>query len=668
MKRFIKFLLVILCLSGCSNHDFGSTKHLPISSGNLNLENYNLINEPPLILNGNWEFYWNKLLAPDAFTEDTQPDDVIPFPSYWNNLKIEGVNVQGHGFATYRLQIENAPVDKILAIKMRNAMTSYKLWVNEKLILENGKVGKDKSTSSPGFLPDIQPFTLSDGHLTIVIQISNFSHAKGGMRGDIIIGELNKVLEIRERNIAIDIFLIGTILIMSIYHLGLFYLSRKDNSTLYFGLLCFAVALRIACTGEFVIMNYLDVSWELLQKLEYFTFVATLPTFLLFTHALYSNQTSLPIIKGFITISILLGILVIMSPSAVYSYIANPYQIVILLCGLYVLYVLLLSLKYEPQRRSESYIFLLGYGVLFISVIYDVLYYNFLLQKGYLAPMGLVAFIFSQSFLLSKRFSAAFNLVEEYSNSLEQKVSTRTLELEEKNESLEQLNKEKDSMVEIVAHDLKSPFNNILGFTELLKMDGKLNTKQQEYLRQIESVVGTGRGLIRDILDVHAYEYDNFKLNYTNVVFSEFIDEWKTKYAQHLKTKNQELIINVPKNLKLDVDVDLLSRILDNLINNAIKFSEVNKSIWITAQKVDKTLNIDVRDEGQGFTSEDQLLMFKRFQKLSAKPTAGESSNGLGLSIIKSLITKLGGEIHISSKHSVGSTFSIILPIKEKDI
>lgn len=660
----ISLLLLLFSFSGCNNNDFGTTGHLPVSSGKLSLENYDITNEPPLILNGEWEFYWNQLLSPADFKNNSslQSSAIIQFPSYWNNLNIDGVEVEAHGYATYRLHVKNVPINRVLAVKMRNAMTSYKLWINNELLLENGKVGINNESSTPGFLPDVQSFIVRDSIINITLQISNFSHAKGGIRGDIILGETNKVNKIRELNSTLEMFLIGSILIMGLYHFGLFFLLRKDKSTLFFGILCLAVALRIACTGEIVINNYLRVPWEFLQKLEYITFVATLPSLLLFIRTLYPKQTSKLFVNGFVAIGIIFFVLILVTNSTIFSHIANPYQIVMVIGGIYMLYVLVKAIRQERDRLSESYIFLAGFGILFITVMYDVFYYNFLTQKGYLAPFGLVAFIFSQSFLLSKRFSVAFKMVELYSTSLERKVKERTLELEHKNENLEQLNKEKDSMVDIVAHDLKSPFNNILGFTELLNLEGKLNNAQKGYVDQIKKMVGAGRNLIRDILDMHAYDYEEFKIRNEKIDLAEFIEEWKNRYSQSLLNKGQKLFTTVPDEMYLVVDKELLTRILDNLMTNAIKFSDNGKRIWVSAQTVNDSVEVEVKDEGPGLTEEDQKLMFNRFQKLSAKPTAGESSNGLGLSIIKSLISKLGGEIRVISSKGEGASFSIVLP------
>lgn len=657
-------LLVVITLFGCDQNEFGESKILPIKSGKLDLEHYDLSTQSPLILNGEWELYWNKLLTPNDFENNPSliPDTIISFPSYWNNLEWDGKEYE-KGYATYRLKICNVQNVNDLAIKMRNALTAYKLWVNDELLIENGKVGISGESTSPGYFPEIQMFNIKDSTLQITLQISNFTHAKGGMRGDIVLGETNKIFQIREKNVIFDIFLIGSIFIMSIYHFGLFFLLRKEISTLFFGLMCLAVVIRIFCTGEMIINNYFSLSWEMIHRLEYITYVVTLPLFLLFVKSIYPKQFSGKVINIFVGVGLALLLLVIVTPTSIFSYIADPYQIVITIGGSYVFYVLYKAIKTEKKDLSQSVIFLVGYIILFVTVIYDIFYYQFLFQRVYIAPFGLFIFIFSQSFLLSKRFSAAFKMVEMYSTSLEVKVSERTAELQLKNKSLEQLNKEKDSMIDIVSHDLKSPFNNILGFIEILKLSD-LKEEQKKYISQMKKVVDGGVGLIHDILDIHAYNYEDFELNFERVELNKFIDDWKQRYSHILEGKNQQLHIEIQEKIDFTTDVRVFSRILDNLLTNAIKFSEIDENIWIIASVKSDMLEVIVKDEGPGLSKEDQKLMFKRFQKLTPKPTSGESSNGLGLSIIKTLVNKLNGKINVISEVGKGASFCISLPMK----
>ena len=116
------------------------------------------------------------------------------------------------------------------------------------------------------------------------------------------------------------------------------------------------------------------------------------------------------------------------------------------------------------------------------------------------------------------------------------------------------------------------------------------------------------------------------------------------------------------ENINMNTDKSYLSRILDNLISNAIKFSPHGTSMKVEASLENGGIRFSVRDQGPGFSEADKKDLFKKFKKLSARPTGGESSNGLGLAIVKILVDRLGGKIQLNSAQGQGSEFIITIP------
>ena len=236
-------------------------------------------------------------------------------------------------------------------------------------------------------------------------------------------------------------------------------------------------------------------------------------------------------------------------------------------------------------------------------------------------------------------------------------------EISAKNEHLSDLNREKDGMMDIVAHDLKSPLNNISGLVNLVSMDGELNDEQITHLNSIKNQISIGNDLIRDLLDIHAYEHAESKTENVQIQLDQYIPEFVKNYQQVIDNKHQQLeIIRPSESIMLNTDPNLLRRILDNILTNAIKFSNENKVITIEYGIDNKMVNISITDQGPGISTQDQKNMFKMFKKLSARPTGGESSNGLGLSIINTLVKKLNGNINVDSEVGSGTRFSVILP------
>jgi len=230
-------------------------------------------------------------------------------------------------------------------------------------------------------------------------------------------------------------------------------------------------------------------------------------------------------------------------------------------------------------------------------------------------------------------------------------------ELKQKSESLEEENREKTSILNIVSHDLKAPFSKIKGLTDLMQTSENLSkTDKEEYINHIRASIDQGNYLINKLLEAQLAN-DEAKPPYfepTDLV--KFINDFRAATNGYLHEKRQQLKVDIQ--LQSDhvlIDQSMLTRILDNLISNASKFSDKGKSIHLRVWSAEQYLNFSVRDEGPGISVDDQKKMFKKFQKLSAKPTGGESSTGLGLSIIKVIIEKLNGSIRVISKLGEGT-------------
>ncbi len=247
---------------------------------------------------------------------------------------------------------------------------------------------------------------------------------------------------------------------------------------------------------------------------------------------------------------------------------------------------------------------------------------------------------------------------------LEREVERRTRQLKQKTEALEDQGREKTGMINIVAHDLKAPLNKIKGLMGLLKMTSTFSTEQQEYVSYIDRSITQGDQLIRDLLDIHSFEHENSKLELSEIDLVKTLNEWQQSISGQLHQKNQTLESNIELNKSFIISTDhhKLIRILDNLVTNASKFSERGKTIHFKVWQTEEHVNFSFRDEGPGISEADQKKLFKRFQKLTARPTAGENSSGLGLSIIKVLVEKLQGTISVNSKLGEGTQFTVTLP------
>lgn len=214
----------------------------------------------------------------------------------------------------------------------------------------------------------------------------------------------------------------------------------------------------------------------------------------------------------------------------------------------------------------------------------------------------------------------------------------------------------------IVAHDLKAPLNRIFGLSELVEIEGNLTKGQQKYMGLIKDSTRSGLDLIVDLLDVNSLEV-NREPRYTIFNLSAFLRDRVAAFGHYASVKEIEIKL-VERNIDdIYLDQEYLARIMDNLISNAVKFSPRNSLVIISAEKTNGYFIIEVKDHGPGFSPSDKKHLYQKFKKLSARPTAGETSNGLGLAIVKILVDRMEGKIELDSTPGVGSEFTISFPV-----
>lgn len=245
-----------------------------------------------------------------------------------------------------------------------------------------------------------------------------------------------------------------------------------------------------------------------------------------------------------------------------------------------------------------------------------------------------------------------------------EEIENKNHQLREQNKELVALNEEKNNIIGIVSHDLKAPLNRIFALANLLSLSGEnLNEEQKDYLNKMSYVVKDGLDLIRNLLDIRTIEHKGITLNVETVNVVHVLDKIMHSYEPSIAMKNQKLVFK-RKGSRKEIESDrlYLNRIFDNLISNATKFSQEGVRITVKFESKEDHILVCIEDQGPGLSEDDQKQLFKKFQILSPRPTGGESSTGLGLSIVKSLVEILQGKVYCESALGKGSKFFIELP------
>jgi len=257
-------------------------------------------------------------------------------------------------------------------------------------------------------------------------------------------------------------------------------------------------------------------------------------------------------------------------------------------------------------------------------------------------------------------------LVEERTKKIQVEQATAEkamLEAEKQREIAERANILKTELLNIVAHDLKSPLITVKMMSKIILDQVDKDSALANYAADIFSTAQRMHNLVNEILESATIENGLLSLNKKPVDISQLAELVVMDNRISAQQKEQKIIFTPSEAILVSADDERLREVMDNLINNAIKYSDLRKGIWVTVSKLDDIARFEVRDEGPGLTEEDNRKVFGKFQKLSAQPTAGEPSAGLGLSIVKQLIEMHGGKVWVKSEFGKGSTFVIELPI-----
>jgi len=270
----------------------------------------------------------------------------------------------------------------------------------------------------------------------------------------------------------------------------------------------------------------------------------------------------------------------------------------------------------------------------------------------------LVLVVLSRALMTSKRQARVMKM-----QGLE--IKKQMLELERQNQELQKLNKEKLQIISLVSHDLKGPFNRIFALIHLIGLAKENLTEEQlDYLDKIHHVSVDGLGMVRNLLDSRRLEDQEVELNTIELDLSKLVSSLVKTYSSVAEKKKIEMVLDIAEPIMIKADKLYISRVIENLFSNAIKFSPERKKVFIKLIKLLDTVELSVKDQGPGISKEDQLKLYQRFQHLSARPTGGESSTGLGLFIIKTILDKMEAEILCESELDQGTCFIVRLPKK----
>ncbi|SJZ82212.1 Signal transduction histidine kinase [Trichlorobacter thiogenes] len=644
--RIIHLLLLLsvvalLCLcSGCRVSD----DPLPRArQGVVDLSALDLQQADPIRLDGDWEFYWKQLLTPADFKAGQPPQTpgYLALPAAWNDTLSNGRKRESAGYATFRLRILPGPARQELTLQLGELYSAYRLWVNGRLCVENGVIGKNSTAEIPAQAIRQTRLQLDGQPLELLLQVSNYHHRSGGVVGPIRLGATEKLESAQLKQWALALLCIGSLLVMGFYHIGLYGIRKKDRAPLYFGI------YSLLWAGSSLTSNATDWAVNLLvahyppwfiNRFDLICFVLSLPVGYSFFRTLYPAEFSRRLQQITLFVALVATVLGLILPTMAFTTIVPAFYLFAMAMILYCLVMLLRAMR---TGREAAVLILAGFLVMGATGINDMLYDLQLIQSVYLIHIGMFIFIFFQAIALSFRFSRSFYAVEQLSGELFDKNRTLEDEMAERTRLEREIVNISEEERRRISHQLHDGLCQLLTGTRL--HFSSLRRQLSDVDRQKPEVAEVS-SLLEESVN-HAYDLSRglWPVEHDCNALSPSLEELTRRMAEAsgiLIEFRQQRTCQACTNK----GVTQLYRIAQEALTNAVKHARASRIVVELACLNQGQLTLTVQDNGVG---RDQ-----------AKRTRG----GLGMGIMAHRARLINGNLTVTDAAGGGTLVSCIIP------
>ena len=596
-----------------------------VDNGEVTLSERDFVRNRTVALDGEWEFYWNRLLTAEDFRSPNTPimDSTRKVPGSWNN-KGEGLLYSDQGYATYRLLIHYPATLNNPAIKIQGVVAAYKVYANGQMLAEVGKVSDKPSGFQRAYKSLIVTLPKDSGRLELIIQVANFSNHRGGLRGRLIFASEQVLNQQGEHVQAMQLLLIGSVLIFGIYYVFLFFLQRRNMSALFFGILCFITALHASLWGEIPLKTlFPEMSLNAGIRLTYFTGYNTLPAVILFIYSFYPQDFKKRLLRWILLPSMVFDAL-LFTPITILTYFNKYYLFAF---AIQILYIIIMIMKPVLRYRSNSILMYLAINVFIITVITDMLgnagygpvYIN------YIAVYGNFIVIMAMSYLQARQQADIHKKLVSFNEQLVEADRLRDKIMATEMSFLQ---------AQIKPHFLNNALNAIANVCE---KDGKKAAKL--------------------ILDMAVYLRRSLEFNQLEKISTiekelEFVDTYfnieQARFGQKLQLRKQ-----IEVSFEYPIPVLILQPLVENAVRHGISKKPGGGTVSVIITQIHEGIRIEIKDDGVGIDP----------AKLAKLLEVSENSKSVGLINIHSRLLRIYGKgLEISSEPGCGTSISLLIP------
>ena len=621
-----------------------------IENGVLDLRGWDFVNDGMIRLQGNVEFYWDKWLSPGETV--SQGQQLVPYPGSWTKL-----GYPKDGRASYRLWIltDKAEDLGIAGLWPEDSMRVY--WQSE--FIAEGPLDSNRRVSIHNDKPLRLDISEADSERAreLLLQASNASFYLSGPIAGGYIGRYEDALAMNQWRHFFCVAIVGALLLMGFYQLGIAVFKRNKVSSLSLGLLCLVAALMPAMTITPVSSSWVFAVERFNFRVYNAAFIAAIGLAWVFFADIYRQYVPRYLLLVSLLISILLLGLTFSQPMAVYLIVSLIAQGFALLSFLY-----LGTISFLQGRRVDGYHFLNTLGfilVIFFAVLESLAHNGFIDVLFPFANFGILLFVICQSLILSIQFDRAFLAVE--------KSERRISEL---NQNLKEEEKARTAFFHNTSHELRTPLNGMIGFLELLNSGhfGVLNERVRQQIQKVQNLAVSLKLQVNTILDLAKVRRGVLPLKIRRFSASELEAEIRL-LAEGLSLRYKHTPYSIDfdfqRGQEINHDFGKLITIARNLLGNAFKFAASDRKNEVSLRVElgeDEAITLVCSDRGIGIAADQKDVIFKEFRQVDGDARRAYEGTGLGLSMVAAIVDMMQGSISLESQPGQGSCFRVYLP------
>lgn len=589
------------------------TQSEPIQAekGLLDLSSWD-INEN-IKLDGEWEFYWNRLLSYRDLQEE-KPDLLADVPNVWNVYTLNSKKLPGEGCATYRLHIKtNLSEGTLLGLRAYAFSSAYNLYINEKLVASNGQVSAEAAEEIGEYKPQTIFFNTPAKDFDIIIHVSNFQYARGGFWYNMFMGSPEGILNFHDNAIGKEIFLVGTLIIVSLFFFAVYILERGFKYCLYFSCLCMFMVVGLDMLGQFILVRSIpNIPLTTVIFIWYSSVTWAIFFVVIFVHELFQSRFSKFAVRIFLVSSILFQLLYIFTDPRFYTRLAAANTVFEIMGLLSAVIIVAIGIK---KGYKDGWLNILCMLIVLVAYIHDTLFWTnrIMISYGEIIYGGLFLSVFLQMVIQAQRIKLF----------QEQKTAAELAFLQ----------------AQIKPHFLYNALNTFISISHYdIDNARKLLTDFSSYLRRSF-----------DFKDLSQF----VPLKNEIELAKAYIEIEKARFEERI-----EAVFDVPDDLEVRVPTLMLQPLIENAVIHGILPKAEGGRIDIFIGKEGRTLIFKVKDNGIGIAAEKLNRIMKN-----------DLGKGVGLANINKRLKKLYVKgLNINSSPGTGTEITWSIPINNRRI